>query len=108
VLGFNLSEVNFLRGARGGVEFSGVDLSQTEYKMMSDVRELFAFNFQDPEQLKLTTEINFDFKTTSDGSFNAIAVWFDLKLDDEITLSSAPGRYQFTSLWNFIHFYRIV
>ena len=52
------------------------------------------FDFRDPPPAAPRShphEIMLDAEAIADGMVHAIAFWFDLHLDDEITLSTRPG-----------------
>lgn len=62
-------------------------------KFLADPVKIFTFDFNKPSQLKAYYEgendgelVSFQFEGTAD----AIAVWFDIMLDEDITISSSP------------------
>lgn len=62
-------------------------------KFLTDPVEIFTFDFNKPSQLKAYYEGENDGKLVSfqfNGRADAIAVWFDIMLDEDITISSSP------------------
>lgn len=49
------------------------------------------YDFNDPSFLNKERNLNFTIPAMSDGRVDAIAAWFDLQLDEEITLSTGPN-----------------
>ena len=48
------------------------------------------YNFNNPSSLNKDRNLSFEVTATHDGQVDAIAVWFDLLLDEDITLSTGP------------------
>lgn len=62
-------------------------------KFLTDPVEVFTFDFNKPSQLKAYYEGENDGKLVPfqfDGTADAIAVWFDIMLDEDITISTSP------------------
>uniref|UniRef100_A0A1B6LWV0 Uncharacterized protein n=2 Tax=Graphocephala atropunctata TaxID=36148 RepID=A0A1B6LWV0_9HEMI len=71
-------------------------------KFLSDPVEIFTFDFNNPSQLKQYFEGKNDCKCVSflyDGKSDAVAVWFDLILDEDITISSSPFLVDTQCCW---------
>ena len=73
-------------------DYEGLELARCreEWRPLSDPVEVFTFDFYEVESFMRPEEMVLDFKITSDGVVNAVAMWFDLHLDEEITLSTCP------------------
>uniref|UniRef100_A0A1B6JHC6 Uncharacterized protein n=2 Tax=Homalodisca liturata TaxID=320908 RepID=A0A1B6JHC6_9HEMI len=72
-------------------------------KFLCDPVEVFTFDFNDPSQLKDYFEGKNDGKCVSfeyDGKSDAVAVWFDLMLDEDITISSSPHSIETQCCWD--------
>lgn len=86
VAGFDLSELDMFRNPLAHHQF---DMAHEAHRVLSRAVELARFDFRRlPEAAasrRLTLEI------VEDGTAQAIAFWFDLELDEEITLSTRPG-----------------
>eukprot|EP00889_Picochlorum_renovo_P007052 jgi/Picre1/34082/NNA_001557.t1 len=54
--------------------------------------KVFSFDFYDIEKCALDNENTLTFTVDTKGTCNAIAMWFNLHLDDEISLSTSPYR----------------
>ena len=53
-------------------------------------RNRFSLDFYDHEENLRAKEERVTFEITESGIFNAVAFWFDLELDDVITLTTKP------------------
>ena len=63
------------------------------YRMLTKTFAVAEYNFNDPKTFKKQSPICFKLPVITTGSVDAIAVWFDLYLDDEIYLNTGPcGR----------------
>lgn len=49
------------------------------------------YDFNNPSSFNKERNISFEIPATCDGQVDAIAAWFDLQLDEEITLSTGPN-----------------
>jgi len=90
ISGFDLSEFNHFR-AEGGIQ--SVELNSVEHRPLSEMFPIQSFDFKhlppatsehSPNTQRLEVTIN------QSGQIHAIAFWFALHLDDEITVSTAP------------------
>lgn len=91
ISGFDLSPFDSLRDP---AQFLVVNLEYEAHETLSDVIELANFDLKDPPAASTLAQPNWhDLEVTAsaDGSVHGIAFWFDLHLDDEITVSSGPG-----------------
>ena len=61
------------------------------FKALSCPFKVTGYNFNNPSSLNKTRNISFEIPATCDGRVDAIAAWFDLQLDEEITLSTGPS-----------------
>lgn len=73
-------------------DYEGLELARCreEWRPLSDPIEVFTFDFYDVEASMRPEESILDFKITENGVVNAVAMWFDLHLDEETTLSTCP------------------
>ncbi|CAA9999659.1 unnamed protein product, partial [Nesidiocoris tenuis] len=64
------------------------------HKYLSDPVEIFRFDFNNPKEikdrLKTNTEERSEVLCTVSGQVDAIAVWFEANLDDELTITTSP------------------
>ena len=90
ISGFDLSAFNTFR-AKG--DYIATQLVETPHQLLSNNFVVQNFDFtnlpanasvEQPNETHLTVPV------TQDGELHAIAFWFQLHLDDEITLSSGP------------------
>ncbi len=84
VSGFDLSAFNEF-SSKG---FSGYYLEKIKHRVLTEPLEIFNFDFKnipDPESVAL------EFKILHSGHCHAIAYWFELKLDNDTVISTAPG-----------------
>ncbi len=86
ISGFDLSEFDIFRNPAAHRQFS---MAHEPHRALSDVFEMAQFDFRrlpDQEVVRPVTV-----RATADGTAHAIAFWFDLRLDDAVTLSTGPG-----------------
>lgn len=72
-------------------------------KFLADPVKIFTFDFNKPSQIRAYFEGENDGKLVYfqfDGSADAIAVWFDIMLDEDITISSSPLLENKQSCWD--------
>ena len=60
------------------------------YTALSLPFKVIEYDFNNPRSLHSERNLHFEIPATGDGQVDAIAVWFDLQLDEEITLSTGP------------------
>lgn len=60
------------------------------FTLLSSPFKVAEFNFNDPSSLCRERDLHLEIQAANDGRVDAIAAWFDLLLDDETTLSTAP------------------
>jgi tetratricopeptide (TPR) repeat protein len=86
ISGFDLGEFDIFRNP---VAHGQITLAHEPHRVLSEPFEIARFDFRhlpnEAAPLPLTIQ------ATADGTAQAVAFWFDLHLDDAITLSSAPG-----------------
>ena len=86
ISGFDLGEFDIFRNP---VAHRQITLAHEPHRVLSEPFEIARFDFRhlpnEAAPLPLTIQ------ATADGTAQAVAFWFDLHLDDAITLSSAPG-----------------
>ena len=83
---------------RWRADYEGVELGKIRSKNpdawtpLADPAKVFSFDFSDIQRCAQDNERLLTFETTADGTCNAIAMWFNLYLDDEdtILLSTSP------------------
>lgn len=61
------------------------------YTQLSDPFVITKYNFCDPGGLDNIRKLQFELLVTESGSVDAIVVWFDLHLDDDINISTSPN-----------------
>lgn len=91
VCGFDLSAFNRFRSP---LDYQSLNLAHEEHRPMSEVFEGVTFDFRDPPSTASSSDPHMaplQITATADGAVDAVAFWFDLALDDEITVSSRPG-----------------
>jgi hypothetical protein len=86
VHGFDLSPINKYRW---NAHYEPVDLSTTVHTKLSDVVRVFEFDFTAPVEENREQLLTFRIKQL--GICNAVAFWFELHLDSETVISTAPG-----------------
>jgi hypothetical protein len=83
---------------RWRAEYEGVNLSHEgeggggggeTWRALAEPLEVFNFDFTDIDTLQAAA-CHLDFQLTAGGIFNAVAFWFDLKVDENETLSTSP------------------
>ena len=89
--GFDVSAFNEF----SSVGYYGYHLAKMAYKPMSAPKLVFEFDFKN---LPGNEKIPFNLEAIDSGTCHAIAYWFQLKLDDSITISTMPGLPQL-SCW---------
>lgn len=60
------------------------------FKALSCPFKVTEYDFNNPSSLNKERNISFEIPATCDGRVDAVAAWFDLRLDEEITLSTGP------------------
>ncbi|XP_054720388.1 protein arginine N-methyltransferase 9-like [Uloborus diversus] len=71
------------------------------YKLLSKPSVLLEVNFNSPQDIKSLLQgkvLNIKHECTDNGMLDAMIVWFDLHLDDETTISTAPNS-EVDSCW---------
>ncbi len=66
--------------------------SSTAWQALAPPNEVMAFDFTstDPHAAFQPTEVALDFEATGSGVVNAVAFWFELQLDEEVSLNTGP------------------
>ena len=85
IQGINMSLTN---PYRWNSDYTAIDLSKTVYRRLSDVFDVFSFNFLesgDEDEIR-----NMEIPIVEHGILSAVVFWFDLDLDGENRLSSDP------------------
>lgn len=88
ISGFDLSPFNVFRSTD---EYLPVKLNTWDHEFLSEPVPFYSFDLSDiPEERDPSNPhtANVDFRVTRKGKVHAVAFWFDLHLDDELTLSS--------------------
>jgi tetratricopeptide (TPR) repeat protein len=86
ISGFDLSEFEIFRNPGAHRQFA---MGQEPHRVLSEVFEIARFNFRQLPTEERTQSA--PIQAIADGTAQAVAFWFDLQLDDAITLSTAPG-----------------
>ena len=74
-------------------DYEGVNLEKlpkNSWRALARPKPFFNFDFYAWEENMRPKEEAMSFEITEEGTFNAIAFWFDLELDEEITLTTNP------------------
>ncbi len=90
--GFDLSAFDQFRIPS---EYISEDLNKFKHQFLSPEFHLLTYDFSklpDPIKADTFTAKDFKIKANKSGRIDGIAFWFELLLDDEITLSSSPKR----------------
>jgi tetratricopeptide (TPR) repeat protein len=90
VCGFDLSAFGRFQNLQ---DYQSIDLKREPNIRLSAVFNVESFDFMDlPPEASAETpyEKTIDVAVTKDGIFHAVAFWFDLHLDNEITVTSGP------------------
>ena len=61
------------------------------YRSLTDIFVVNEYDFNNPMSLEEQPLVSFEIPVLHTGSVDAIAVWFDLYLDEEICLNTGPG-----------------
>ena len=85
VSGFNLSALNLFRHRH----YQGIKLHETAHRFLTEPFEAFHFNFY--ERNFEAQQKHFEAPAIDQGICNAIAFWYDLSLDEETMISTAPN-----------------
>ena len=86
ISGFDLGEFDIFRNP---VAHAQVSLAHEPHRVLSEVFEIARFDFRHLPNEAPARPLTIP--ATADGTAQAVAFWFDLRLDDAITLSTAPG-----------------
>lgn len=89
VLGFNVEQANQWKWRP---EYEGIELNRCrdQWKPLAPPQEVFTFDFYNAPRYMCPDESLLQFHVSDDGVCNAIAMWFDLHLDEDIMLSTSP------------------
>lgn len=79
---------------RWRADYEGVELGKNKdaWIPLAPPSKVFSFDFYDIEKCAMDNENTLTFTVDTKGTCNAIAMWFNLHLDDEISLSTSPYR----------------
>lgn len=103
IAGINMSSVNIIggdqldpEGDHDGLVVDPIEPYTTEslsllhhgYTPLSQPFVIAEYDFCDPASLSKSRRPHFDIPVTCTGSLDAIAVWFDVQLDDDISIST--------------------
>lgn len=91
ISGFNLSPFNQF----SAYEYSGYHLAKTEYKALSSIAPIFNFDFTKDSE---NESVEIEFLVTESGTCHAVAYWYELQLDENTIISTAPHLPQL-SCW---------
>jgi hypothetical protein len=87
VSGFDLSPFNELSGL-SGKQYVGYHLDKMNHRRLSRVQDIFEFDFSN---LPGNESVSFDFEIVESGTCHAMSFWYELKMDEHATISTAPG-----------------
>ena len=91
ISGFDLSAFDRFRAPD---DYLDIRLDREPHRMLSAPARVVSFDFSHLPAFvphDAPSEVRLDVTSTADGVVHAVAFWFDLALDDEITISTAPG-----------------
>ena len=77
---------------KGREPYTTEDMSCVDHVTLSDPFHIATYDFQTPENYMEESVHNRDVSVIRSGSVDAVMVWFELRLDAQEVLSSAPGR----------------
>jgi len=86
ISGFDLGEFDIFRNP---VAHGQITLAHEPHRVLSEPFEIARFDFRHLPNEAAPRPLTI--QATADGTAQAVAFWFDLHLDDAITLSTAPG-----------------
>jgi tetratricopeptide (TPR) repeat protein len=86
ISGFDLSAFDIFRNPASHQAFH---MPSEPHRVLSDVFEMARFDFRRLPAEEAARSVGL--QATADGTVHAVAFWFDLHLNDAITLSTAPG-----------------
>jgi predicted RNA methylase/Flp pilus assembly protein TadD len=86
ISGFDLSEFDIFRNP---VAHGQITLAHEPHRVLSAPFEIARFDFRQLANEQVARPVSIE--VTADGTAQAVAFWFDLRLDDVTTLSTAPG-----------------
>ena len=85
VAGFDLSGFDVFRNPAGEM----VELSRETHRLLTEPLPVFDFDFRKP--IPGSGQKRYELAAIQAGTIHAVAVWYDLHLDDAISMSTAPG-----------------
>lgn len=85
IAGFDLSQFAVFSNPAGQM----VELAAEPHRLLSDPVQVFDFDFTRP--VPNAGEARLDFKIREAGTVHALAIWYNLDLDDAIVMTTAPG-----------------
>jgi type II protein arginine methyltransferase len=86
ISGFDLSEFDIFRNPVAHRPFA---MAQEPHRVLSEVFEVVRFDFRRLPGEERSRPVTV--RATADGVAQAVAFWFDLQLDDAVSLSTGPG-----------------
>jgi len=77
---------------RWRADYEGIELGhrRNEWVPLAEPMEVFSFDFNDLEKCARDTKTILDFQINAKGVCNAVAMWFDLCLDEDTMLTTSP------------------
>jgi len=91
ISGFDLSAFNQF----SSYDYSGYHLAKMDYKALSGIAPIFEFDFYKDSE---NESVEIEFKVTESGTCHAVVYWYELQLDEETIISTAPHLPQL-SCW---------
>ena len=91
ISGFDLSPFNQF----SSYEYSGYHLAKTDYRALSATAPIFDFDFRKDAENK---SVAIEFEVTQSGTCHAVVYWYELQLDPDTIISTAPHLPQL-SCW---------
>lgn len=85
IAGFDLAGFDVFRNPAGEM----LELSREEHRLLTEPFPVFEFDFN--SSIPGTGQKRIDLKASAAGTIHAVAVWYDLHLDEHIAMSTAPG-----------------
>jgi Flp pilus assembly protein TadD/SAM-dependent methyltransferase len=85
IAGFDLAPFDVFRNPAGEM----LELAREEHRMLTQPFPVFDFDFREP--VPGAGQKRIDIEASAEGAVQAVAVWYDLHLNDAISMSTAPG-----------------
>jgi hypothetical protein len=75
--------------------YIGYHLDKVKWRPLTAVKQVFEFDLRTPPQGEKVAPVNFD--VVRSGTCHAVAYWYELQMDEDTVISTAPGLPQLSS-----------